>query len=53
MSRFSSERCKHEKQALNPYLPLYEYMPDGEPRVFDGRLCVYGSHDEAGERINT
>lgn len=34
--------------ALNPYLPLWEYVPDGEPRIFDGRLYVYGSHDEAG-----
>lgn len=33
------------KQAFNPYLPSYEYVPDGEPRVFDGRLYVYGSHD--------
>lgn len=35
-------------QAMNPYLPLYEYVPDGEPRVFGGRLYLYGSHDEAG-----
>lgn len=35
-------------QVLNPYLPLYEYVPDGEPRVFDGRLYLYGSHDKAG-----
>lgn len=34
--------------AVNPYLPLYEYVPDGEPRVFDGRLYLYGSHDRAG-----
>lgn len=34
--------------AVNPYLPLYEYVPDGEPRVFDGRLYIYGSHDTAG-----
>ncbi len=32
----------------NPYLPLYEYVPDGEPRVFGDRLYVYGSHDLAG-----
>ncbi len=32
-------------QALNPYLPSYEYVPDGEPRVFGDRLYVYGSHD--------
>lgn len=36
------------KQVFNPYLPLYEYVPDGEPHVFDGRLYVYGSHDFAG-----
>lgn len=36
----------------NPYLPLWEHLPDGEPRVFDdpdcpGRQRVYiiGSHD--------
>ena len=22
-------------QAQNPYLPLWEHLPDGEPRVFD------------------
>ena len=32
-------------QALNPYLPSYEYVPDGEPHVFNDRLYVYGSHD--------
>ena len=36
------------KQAFNPYLPLFEYVPDGEPRVFDGRVYIYGSHDFAG-----
>lgn len=35
-------------QAMNPYLPLWEYVPDGEPRVFGNRLYLYGSHDEAG-----
>lgn len=34
--------------ALNPYLPLWEYVPDGEPRVFGGRLYIYGSHDAPG-----
>lgn len=34
-----------KKQAFNPYLPSFEYVPDGEPRVFDGRVYVYGSHD--------
>ncbi len=33
------------KQAFNPYLPGWEYVPDGEPRVFGNRLYVYGSHD--------
>lgn len=32
----------------NPYLPLWEYIPDGEPRVFGNRIYVYGSHDNAG-----
>ncbi|BCN30101.1 family 43 glycosylhydrolase [Anaeromicropila herbilytica] len=31
----------------NPYLPLWEYIPDGEPRVFGERVYVYGSHDNA------
>lgn len=32
----------------NPYLPNWEYIPDGEPRVFGNRIYVYGSHDTAG-----
>ncbi|SEF69894.1 Glycosyl hydrolases family 43 [Eubacterium ruminantium] len=32
----------------NPYLPNWEYIPDGEPRVFGDRIYVYGSHDTAG-----
>ncbi|MGN0620790.1 MAG: family 43 glycosylhydrolase [Porcipelethomonas sp.] len=32
----------------NPYLPLWEYIPDGEPRVFGDRIYIYGSHDSAG-----
>lgn len=32
----------------NPYLPTWEYIPDGEPRVFNDRVYVYGSHDTAG-----
>ena len=38
--------------AENPYLPLWEYIPDGEPYVFDDpdqpgkkRVYIYGSHD--------
>lgn len=34
-----------KKQGLNPYLPSWEYIPDGEPHVYDGRVYVYGSHD--------
>ncbi len=29
----------------NPYLPEYEYIPDGEPHVFGSRVYIYGSHD--------
>ncbi len=32
-------------QAVNPYLPSWEYVPDGEPYVFNNRVYVYGSHD--------
>lgn len=40
------------KQVFNPYLPFYEYIPDGEPHVFGDRVYVYGSHDkEAGEKF--
>ena len=38
-------------QAYNPFLPLWEYIPDGEPHVFGDRLYLFGSHDvEGGER---
>ncbi len=33
----------------NPYMPLWEHVPDGEPRVFtyngEKRIYLYGSHD--------
>jgi len=32
-------------QAFNPYLPSWEYIPDGEPHVYGDRVYVYGSHD--------
>lgn len=32
----------------NPYLPNWEYIPDGEPRVFGDRVYIYGSHDRPG-----
>ena len=34
------------KQIFNPYLPNFEYIPDGEPHVFGDRVYVYGSHDK-------
>ncbi len=37
------ERLKY--QCHNPYLPIEEHIPDGEPRVFEDRLYVFGSHD--------
>ena len=36
------------EQIFNPYLPLTEYIPDGEPHVFGNRIYIYGSHDRAG-----
>lgn len=36
------------KQIYNPYLPLYEHIPDGEPHVFGDRVYIYGSHDKEG-----
>ncbi len=32
----------------NPYLPTWEYIPDGEPKVFGDRVYIYGSHDTPG-----
>ena len=36
-------------KGANPYMPLWEHVPDGEPRVFtyqgETRVYVYGSHD--------
>lgn len=37
-----------KKQVYNPFLPLNEYIPDGEPHIFDGRVYLYGSHDKEG-----
>ncbi len=34
-----------KKQGFNPYLPSWEYIPDAEPYVFNGRVYIYGSHD--------
>ena len=35
-----------KKQCFNPYMPSWEYVPDGEPHVFGDRVYVYGSHDQ-------
>lgn len=37
-----------KKQAFNPFLPLNEYIPDGEPHIFGDRVYHYGSHDKEG-----
>ncbi len=37
-----------KQQIFNPYLPPWEYIPDGEPRIFGDRLYIYGSHDKFG-----
>ena len=40
--------------AVNPNLPLWEHIPDAEPRVFwskedlEWRVYIYGSHDNTG-----
>src|SRR5512145_1665797 len=59
-SRGDSNPVKKDSSAIqythrlagNPYLPLWEHLPDGEPRVFEdpdnaGKFRVYiiGSHD--------
>lgn len=36
------------KQVYNPFLPLNEYIPDGEPHVFNDRVYLFGSHDKEG-----
>lgn len=36
------------KQIYNPFLPLNEYIPDGEPHVFGDRVYHFGSHDKEG-----
>ena len=53
----SSKQAAPEKEKTlttvgNPYLPLWEHIPDGEPYVFEDpdqpgkyRVYIYGSHD--------
>ncbi len=53
----SSTPTPEKQQGLttvgNPYLPLWEHIPDGEPYVFEDpdqpgklRVYIYGSHDD-------
>lgn len=37
-----------KKQVFNPFLPLREYIPDGEPHVFGDRVYLFGSHETEG-----
>jgi hypothetical protein len=38
----------NKRQVYNPFLPLHEYIPDGEPHVFGDRIYLFGSHDKEG-----
>ena len=46
MKAFLDSIKENLKQHVNPYLPSWEYVPDGEPYVFGDRVYVYGSHDK-------
>ncbi|MBR5113612.1 MAG: family 43 glycosylhydrolase, partial [Clostridia bacterium] len=37
-----------DTNGANPILPPDIYIPDGEPKVFGGRVYLYGSHDVFG-----
>jgi hypothetical protein len=37
-----------KQQVYNPYLPLDEFVCDGEPHVFGDKLYIFGSHDKEG-----
>ena len=41
----AEKQMQYGKQGFNPYLPSWEYIPDGEPYVFGDRVYIYGSHD--------
>ena len=45
MKKYLESIRENLKQPVNPYLPSWEYVPDGEPYVFGDRIYVYGSHD--------
>jgi hypothetical protein len=46
-----AEKTKEYIKGANPYMPFWEHVPDGEPRVFEyeakKRVFIYGSHDTA------
>ena len=53
----TNNKAEMEQEVLttvgNPYMPLWEHIPDGEPYVFEDpdqpgkyRVYVYGSHDD-------
>ena len=51
-ARAAEEEAIYTTHQGNPYLPLWEYIPDGEPYVFEDpdnpgeyRAYIYGSHD--------
>jgi len=37
------------RNSRNPVLPPDLCIPDVEAHVFDGKLCLYGSHDQSGD----
>ena len=45
----SNNMAKDLIKGANPFMPLWEHVPDGEPRVFEfngeKRVFLYGSHD--------
>ena len=50
--------CGFYANAQNPFLPLWEHIPDGEPYVFEDpdkpgsfRVYIYGSHDNLRTHI--
>lgn len=46
MNRASEQ--SYRSGGKNPFLPLSTYIPDGEPKLFDGRVYLYGSKDYFG-----
>ena len=54
----ASQRFVHNYGGTgNPYLPLWEHVPDGEPKVFEDpdrpghyRAYIIGSHDVSANR---